>query len=317
MNTQEDSQTVRATSLSRQFGKRVAVSEVNLTLKRGEVLGFLGPNGAGKTTTMQMLTGNLAPTGGQVEICGIDMLERPTDAKARIGYLPETPPLYRDLTVNEFLQLAGRLHRVAKKSLAGAVDLAKQRCGIADVGQRLIGTLSKGYQQRVGIAQAIIHNPDVVILDEPTVGLDPNQIRDIRALIRELGGAHSVILSTHILPEVEQVCDRVQIMHRGSLVFNDTIAGLKQFRGGTLMLGLRKPPSIEALAAISGVASVEPGGGTGGAGMFRIQPHAEVDPTDALVRASADNGWNLFHLAPAASSIEDVFVQLTHREETL
>jgi len=317
MNAPEQNQTVRATALTRQFGERIAVNQVSFSLNRGEVLGFLGPNGAGKTTTMQMLTGNLAPSAGQVEICGIDMIERPTEAKGRIGYLPETPPLYRDLTVNEFLQLAGRLHKVPKKALPGAVDTARQRCGLADVGQRLIGALSKGYQQRVGIAQAIIHNPDVVILDEPTVGLDPNQIRDIRALIRELGGAHTVILSTHILPEVEQVCDRVQIMHKGALVFNDTIAGLKHFRGGSLMLGLRNPPSIQAIADIPGVDKVEPGGGTGGQGMFRIQPRLDVDPTDTLVRAAWEGGWNLFHLAPAVSSIEDVFVQLTHREETV
>jgi len=317
MNAPEQVQTVLATALTRQFGKRIAVNEASFSLKRGEVLGFLGPNGAGKTTTMQMLTGNLAPTAGQVEICGIDMLEHPTEAKARIGYLPETPPLYRELTVNEFLQLAGRLHRVPKKQLTGAVDMAKQRCGIADVGQRLIGTLSKGYQQRVGIAQAIVHNPDVVILDEPTVGLDPNQIRDIRALIRELSGAHSVILSTHILPEVEQVCDRVQIMHKGALVFSDTIAGLKVFRGGSLMLGLRNPPPIEAIARVEGVDKVEPAGGTGGAGMFRIQPRADIDPTDHLVQAAWNGGWKLSHLAPAVSSIEDVFVQLTHKEETV
>jgi ABC-2 type transport system ATP-binding protein len=314
MTATEDFQTVRATALTRQFGKRVAVSEVNFTLKRGEVLGFLGPNGAGKTTTMQMLTGNLAPSAGKIEICGIDMLERPTEAKARIGYLPETPPLYKDLTVNEFLQLAGRLHRVPKKALGAAVESARARCGIADVGQRLIGTLSKGYQQRVGIAQAIIHNPDVVILDEPTVGLDPNQIRDIRALIRELGGAHSVILSTHILPEVEQVCDRVQIMHKGSLVFNDSIAGLKQFRGGNLMLGLRNAPAIGDIAAVTGVDTVEPAPGAANAGMFRIKPRPGDDPTDSLVRAAWDGGWKLFHLAPAASSIEDVFVQLTHSD---
>ena len=314
MTATEENLTVRATALTRQFGKRVAVDEVNLTLARGEVLGFLGPNGAGKTTTMQMITGNLAPSAGQVEICGIDMLERPRDAKARIGYLPETPPLYRDLTVNEFLALAARLHRVPKKQVREAVDTARARCGLADVGQRLIGTLSKGYQQRVGIAQAIIHNPDVVILDEPTVGLDPNQIRDIRALIRELGGQHSVILSTHILPEVEQVCDRVQIMHKGSLVFNDTVAGLRHFRGGTLMLGLRQAPPVEELAAVPGVSRIEPVG-PAGEGMFRVEPEKGADPIDTLVARAAEHGWRLFHIAPAASQIEDVFVQLTQREE--
>jgi ABC-2 type transport system ATP-binding protein len=163
-----------------------------------------------------------------VEICGIDLLDRPRDAKARIGYLPETPPLYRELTVDEYLRLAAKLHRVGNASLRAAMAEAKQRCGLNDVGRQLIGSLSKGYQQRAGIAQAIIHNPDVVILDEPTVGLDPNQMREIRTLIRELGAERSVILSTHILPEVESVCDRVQIMHQGRMVFNDSIAGLKQ-----------------------------------------------------------------------------------------
>ncbi|MEO8165894.1 MAG: ATP-binding cassette domain-containing protein, partial [Betaproteobacteria bacterium] len=224
--------TVSARTLSRTYGSNRAVREVSLQLKRGEVLGLLGPNGAGKTTTMQMLTGNLAPTTGEVEICGIDLLDQPTQAKSRIGYLPEVPPLYRELKVDEYLRLAGRLHKVKKSAIANAVQRAKNRCGLADMGKRLIGSLSKGYQQRVGIAQAIIHEPDVIILDEPTVGLDPNQIREIRTLIRDLGRDHSLILSTHILPEVEAICDRVQILHRGEVVFNDTIAGLKQFRGG-------------------------------------------------------------------------------------
>lgn len=228
MNKQIASATISARGLCRNFGNHAAVREINLELKRGEVLGFLGPNGAGKTTTMRMLTGNLAPSAGSVEICGIDLLDRPRDAKARIGYLPETPPLYRELTVDEYLRLAARLHRVGNVNLRSALDGAKQRCGLNDVGRQLIGSLSKGYQQRVGIAQAIIHNPDVVILDEPTVGLDPNQMREIRTLIRELGAERSVILSTHILPEVESVCDRVQIMHQGRMVFNDSIAGLKQ-----------------------------------------------------------------------------------------
>jgi ABC-2 type transport system ATP-binding protein len=228
MNEQTVVTTISAQGLCRDFGNRAAVREVNLELRRGEVLGFLGPNGAGKTTTMRMLTGNLAPSAGSVTICGIDMLDRPRDAKARIGYLPEVPPLYRELRVDEYLLLAAKLHRVASPILRPALVKTKQRCGLSDVGGQLIGSLSKGYQQRVGIAQAIIHNPDVVILDEPTAGLDPNQMREIRALIRELGAERSVILSTHILSEVETVCDRVQIMHRGRMVFNDSIDGLKQ-----------------------------------------------------------------------------------------
>jgi ABC-2 type transport system ATP-binding protein len=193
------------------------------------------------------------------------------------------------------------------------VATAKQRCGLTEAGTKLIGTLSKGYQQRVGIAQAIIHAPDVVVLDEPTVGLDPNQIRDIRTLIRELGGAHSVILSTHILPEVEAVCDRVQIMHHGELVYGDTIAALKQFESGaTLLVGLRRPPPVAALAALPGVAAAEAVEPT----LYRIQITAGKDPTDALVQAAAARDWGLYQLKPAQTTLEDVFVHLTRREET-
>lgn len=219
--------TVSASELSRSYGARTAVRDISFELRQGEVLGLLGPNGAGKTTTLQMLAGCLAPSSGSIEICGIDLLERPRQAKALLGYLPETPPLYRELTVDEYLRLAARLRRVAKAEIADAVERAKRRCGLADAGKRLIGNLSKGYRQRVGIAQAIVHNPRVVILDEPTVGLDPIQIREIRSLIRELGGEHSVILSTHILPEVESVCDRIQIMNQGQLVFNGSVAEMK------------------------------------------------------------------------------------------
>ncbi|BAN36426.1 ABC transporter related [Sulfuricella denitrificans skB26] len=220
--------TVSAKNLSRRYGARSAVQNIGFELRQGEVLGLLGPNGAGKTTTLQMLAGCLAPSTGSVEICGINLLENPREAKALLGYLPETPPLYRELAVDEYLRLASRLHRIPKNEIADAVDKARQRCGLTEVGKRLIGNLSKGYQQRVGIAQAIVHNPRVVILDEPTVGLDPIQIREIRSLIRELGGEHSVILSTHILPEVESVCDRIQIMHQGKLVFSGDMAALKQ-----------------------------------------------------------------------------------------
>jgi ABC-2 type transport system ATP-binding protein len=219
--------TVRASDLSRHYGARTAVDRISFELHQGEVLGLLGPNGAGKSSTLQMLAGCLAPSTGAIEICGLDLLDQPRQAKALLGYLPETPPLYRDLSVDEFLRLAARLRRVPAAAVATAVDQAKQRCGLNEAGRRLIGSLSKGYQQRVGIAQAIVHNPRVVILDEPTVGLDPIQIREIRSLIRELGGEHSVILSTHILPEVESVCDRIQIMARGQLIFSGSVADLK------------------------------------------------------------------------------------------
>jgi ABC-2 type transport system ATP-binding protein len=307
------SSTILARGLTRSFGSHVAVNNVTLELKRGEVLGFLGPNGAGKTTTMHMLTGNLAPSRGEISICGIDLLEQPAAAKARIGYAPEVPPLYRELTVDEYLSLAAKLHRLPKTRRAEAVGAAKRRCGLGEVGRKLIGTLSKGYQQRVGIAQAIVHMPDVVVLDEPTAGLDPNQIREIRALIRELGAGHSVILSTHILPEVEAVCDRVQIMHHGEIVYSDTIAALKRFESGaTVLVGLRRPPALAELQAIPGAAAVERIEPT----LFRVQFAADGDPTDALVKAAAAGDWGLFQLKPAQTSLEDVFVHLTRREES-
>ncbi|MBA4142804.1 MAG: ABC transporter ATP-binding protein [Nitrosospira sp.] len=228
INDPASSAAILVRGLCRYFGSRAAVHDINLELRRGEVLGFLGPNGAGKTTIMRMLTGTLAPSAGRIEICGIDLVDKPRDAKARMGYLPEVPPLYRELTVNEYLRLAARLHRVEKAEIRSAVVRAVERCGLGTTGKRLIGSLSKGYQQRVGIAQAIIHDPDVIILDEPTAGLDPNQIRDVRALIRELGAERSVIISTHILPEVESMCDRVQIVNAGRTVFDDTLGGLRQ-----------------------------------------------------------------------------------------
>jgi len=288
-----------------------AVRGVSFAIERGELFGLLGPNGAGKTTTMQMLTGNLAPSTGSVNICGVDLLERPSSAKARIGYLPEVPPLYKELTVDEYLWFAARIHRVPSKQVKEAVTRAKRRCGVDVPGDKLIGTLSKGYQQRVGIAQAIVHEPDVVILDEPTVGLDPIQIREIRTLIRELRDRHSVILSTHILPEVEAVCDRVDIMHRGAIVYRDSIEALRRFRGGqALRVGLRNTPAIEAIRALPGVASAQSVDA-----YVRVLPQEGQDPIDALVRAAVERNWGLHYLAPEAASLEDVFVQLTTAEQ--
>ncbi len=303
--------TVEASELRRLYGGREAVSNVSFNLKQGEVLGFLGPNGAGKSTTMKMLTGNLAPSAGSVKICGIDMIENPKEAKALIGYLPEMRPLYKEFTVDEYLTIAARLHRVTGKNIKKAVENAKERCGLGHMSKRLIENLSNGYQQRVGIAQAIIHNPMVVILDEPTVGLDPIQIRDIRALIREIGGEHSVILSTHILPEVEMVCDHVQIIDKGKLVFNGGIDVLKRQRiGNKLLIGFSNAPTVEELVKIKGVTEAEITDNN----MMRVRFAEGEAPHEAIVQAAVKNKWGLYQIAPDQTSLEDVFVQLTYQD---
>ena len=300
--------TLSASALSRQYGHAVVVQDASFELRAGEVLGFLGPNGAGKSTTMRMLTGNLAPSHGSISICGIDLLDNPKEAKSHIGYLPETPPLYKELTVDEYITLAARLHRIPVTNIKKAVNEAKDRCALGETGGRLVGSLSKGFQQRVGIAQAIVHNPKVVILDEPTVGLDPIQIREIRNLIRELGGEHSVILSTHILPEVEQVCDRVQIMHHGKLIYSDTIEGLQKFRASqAIVVGFRYPPYIDVLKEIEGVIDAEKLDDN----RFRIKFATGADATDQIVSLSHQNNWQLFQVYPEQTTLEDVFVQLT------
>ena len=312
MSDPVSSLTLDARALSKSFAGRPIVREVELTVGRGEVLGFLGPNGAGKTTTMQMLTGNLSPGAGSISICGVDLLLHPVAAKRHIGYLPETPPLYKELKVTEYLELAARLHRVPKQKVAAAAASARERCGLAAVGSQLIGTLSKGYQQRVGIAQAIVHEPDLMILDEPTVGLDPNQIREIRSLIRELGSGRGVILSTHILPEVETVCDRVQIMHEGRVVYSGTVDDLRALRGGrALLVGLRRPPPLAELQALPGVSHVE----AAGADLFRIEPEADGDPGEEIVQRAVASGWRLYQIAPAQASLEEIFGHLTQRED--
>ena len=303
--------TVEAIDLTRLYGGREAVSNVSFTLSKGQVLGFLGPNGAGKSTTMKMLTGNLAPSNGSVKICGIDMMENPKEATALIGYLPEMRPLYKELTVDEYLTIAARLHRVSASHIKKAVEIAKERCGLGHMSQRLIENLSNGYQQRVGIAQAIIHNPMVVILDEPTVGLDPIQIRDIRALIREVGSERSVIISTHILPEVEMVCDHVQIIDKGKLVFNGAIDVLKKQRiGNKLMIAMRNPPSAEEMLKVAGILEAESLEGN----LMRVRFAEDTSPAEAIVQAAVVNHWGLYQIAPDQTSLEDVFVQLTYQE---
>lgn len=299
---------IKVEHLSRRYGDTLAVKNLSFEVKRGEVLGFLGPNGAGKSTTMQMITGNLAPTAGAVTINGIDMLEKPKEAKRALGFLPEQPPLYRELTVDEYLVYCARLNRIDKGQIASAVDYAKQRCGLTHMSKRLINNLSKGYQQRVGIAQAIIHSPDVVILDEPTVGLDPIQIREIRQLIRDIGTEHSVILSTHILPEVQATCDRVQIINQGELVLSDDIDGLtRRMQSSSLIVALRQPPAIDALSGITGITEVEELDG----GRLRVSHSPESNPAEEIVKQAVAAGWGLYELTPERLSLEDVFVNIT------
>ncbi len=227
---------VQVENLSRYYQQNRAIS--HFSLKAGEVLGFLGPNGGGKSTTTPVISGNLAPSEGEVSIAGHDIIEAPRAAKAQLGYLPEHPPVYREASVDEYLKYCARLHRIAAGRRESALERVKQQCGLTSVGERLIGNLSKGYQQRVGIAQAIIHDPPVVILDEPTVGLDPIQIREIRELIRSLGSERSVILSTHILSEVQTTCDRVLIVRAGELIYNASIESLNQGHEHSYTVGL-------------------------------------------------------------------------------
>jgi ABC-2 type transport system ATP-binding protein len=294
--------------LSRYYGNFRAVNDISFEVKRGDILGFLGPNGAGKSTTMQMLTGNLAPSRGQITVAEYDILDYPLKAKAAIGYLPEQPPLYREMLVIEYLQFCARLHRVAHQAIAQAIDRVIDQCGLSEVADRLINNLSKGYQQRVGIAQAIIHNPAVVILDEPTIGLDPIQIREIRNLIRDLGKDHSVILSTHILQEVQAVCNHVQIINRGEIILNDTISGLfAQIRTTHLQIALRRPPALEILQQLPGIEAVEMQDNH----HFRIQHSADHQPAEMLVEASVTNNWGLYELVPEHRTLEQIFVELT------
>lgn len=305
---------IEAEHLTRYYGKHCAVNDVSFTLAKGEVLGFLGANGAGKTTTMQMLCGNLAPSAGQIKINGFDLLDQPKAAKLSLGYLPDTPPLYKELTVQEFLLYCARLHGIDKSSVTHAINLAKERCGLSDVADRLIANLSKGFQQRVGIAQAILHNPEVIVLDEPTVGLDPIQIREIRTLIRELGQDHGVILSTHRLTEVQESCTHVQIIDQGQLILNETIAGLnRQMDTGTLQVTTRLAPDINSLLTIPGISSIE----SMTENRIIIHHRVTANPAEQIAALIIAAGWGLQELTPVKRSMEDIFISLTEEHRDL
>ena len=303
---------IHAENIDRYYADTHAVQDVSFDLHQGDILGLLGPNGAGKSTTMQIISGVLAPTSGSIQINGHDLLDSPRQAKRHIGYLPETPPLYPELSVDDYLSYAARLRRLPSGEIQAAVQQAKHRCGLENSGRRLISNLSKGYQQRVGIAQAIIHNPAVVILDEPTVGLDPIQIREIRELIAELGQQHGVILSTHILPEVQAICNQVKIIHRGQLVYSESVDSLnQQLSCNQLMVAFDRPPAEKELLAIAGVEKLDRLGG----GRFLLYLQDAQPMGELIASAAVANDWGIEELIPQRQTLEQIFVQLTSGEE--
>ncbi|MDP3294930.1 MAG: ABC transporter ATP-binding protein [Nevskia sp.] len=299
---------IEAHGLSRRYGSHIAANDISLSLRKGEILGLLGPNGAGKSTTMKMLAGVLAPSAGTVMINGVSLADDPKRAKQSLGYLPELPPVYPELSVDEYLRYCASLHGLRRSERAAALRRAKQSCGLSEVSRRLIGNLSKGYQQRVGIAQAIIHRPAVVILDEPTVGLDPIQILEIRRLIKALGQEHGVILSSHILPEIQAVCARVMIIHRGRLVYAEPLAtaGSEGFR--TIIAGFLRMPAFDVLLSVPGVGEIETLAGN----QVRITVNnAGDDPRAAIADAAAAHGWGLIELHAERRTLEEIFVELS------
>ena len=292
--------------VSRYYGNYRAVNDLSFTIRQGEITGLIGPNGAGKSTTMQLICGVLALSEGQISVADFDVVVSPKAAKKQIGFLPERPPLYFDLSVDEYLYYAARLRGINSADVATTVEKSKQRCGLTKTGRRLISNLSKGFQQRVGIAQAIIHSPAVIILDEPTSGLDPNQILEIHALICELGRDHSIILSTHILPEIRHVCERVLIINEGRLVLDKRLTELQQ-DSNAFKIALRQPPTTDVIGAVEGVTGIEKIGSC----HFKIRC-AENEPTiRRLIQQAVKANWDLYELIPEQDILEQTFVKLT------
>jgi len=311
--------------LTKRYGRNVAVDHISFSVRKGQVVGFLGPNGAGKTTTMRVLTCFLPPTAGRATLAGFDVLEQPLEVKKRIGYLPESPPLYPEMEVVEYLRFVGRLKGVGKSEIGRRVDEVCALCAIGEVRKTLIAKLSKGYRQRVGLAQAIIHNPDVLILDEPTAGLDPKQIIETRALIKNLAaaGAHTILLSTHILPEVEQTCEQVIIISKGKLVATDSVENLTHRLHGAESVAVEiesRAGALDAAAAqrrleqVAGVSRVVPREAKPGRCLFEVESLQKAAIRGDLARAVVEAGWNLNELRPLAMSLEEIFLQLTASE---
>jgi len=311
--------------LTKRYARTTAVDHISFAVEKGQIVGFLGPNGAGKTTTMRMLTCFLPPSAGTATVAGFDVVEQPLEVKRRIGYLPETPPIYPEMATAEYLKFVGKLKGLSGAELSKQIDYVCERCAITDVKQKLLGKLSKGYRQRVGLAQAIIHNPDVLILDEPTAGLDPKQINETRDLIKSLAGDHTIILSTHILPEVEQTCEQVIIINKGKLVVTDSVRNLQaRARGVESVLvevagrnGGVEPTSVQQkLEQVSGVSRVVCTSQVDSRAVFEVESQKGGLVRGDLARAVVESGWDLNELKAASMSLEEIFLQLTGNEAT-
>jgi ABC-2 type transport system ATP-binding protein len=306
---------IEVESLTKRYGRATAVDSVSFRVEKGEVLGFLGPNGAGKTTTMRILTGYLPATEGTARVAGFDVFAQPLEVKKRVGYLPETPPLYPDMSVRDYLEFCARIKGVAAGERKARVDDAAEKCRVGDVQKTLIHKLSKGYRQRVGLAQAILHNPEVLILDEPTAGLDPKQIIETRELIRGLAGSHTVVLSTHILPEVSMTCGRVVIINKGRVVAEDTPDNLmRRLRGaGVLRVEARGEEAalVALVSSVPGVLAVHPRGVHDGAAWLDVESEAARDVRAEIAAAVVGKGFALLGLHQQGMSLEEIFLQLT------
>ncbi len=312
---------IEVKQVTRYFGRVMAVDRVSFQVEKGEILGFLGPNAAGKTTTMRILTTYLPATSGTASVAGFDVHQDSMQVRKRIGYLPENPPLYTEMRVADYLEFVARIKGVDPRTRKHAIAETMDKTGISSVSRRVIKQLSKGFKQRVGLAQALVHNPDVLILDEPTVGLDPKQIIEVRELIRSLAGDHTIILSTHILPEVSMTCERVVIIDQGRVVAEDTpdnltrkLAGSQRF---TLIAGGPAGGILELLGKVEGVRQVKllESGAPAQTHQFHIEGDAEGSINPAIARAIVEKGWDLFELRPEGLSLEDVFLRVTTREE--
>jgi ABC-2 type transport system ATP-binding protein len=314
---------INVKQLTKRYARTTAVDNISFEVAKGQIVGFLGPNGAGKTTTMRMLTCFLPPSSGTATVAGFDVLEQSLEVKRRIGYLPETPPIYPEMSSNEYLRFVGKLKGLSGAELDKRIDYVCGRCAIADVKAKLLGKLSKGYRQRVGLAQAIVHNPDVLILDEPTAGLDPKQINETRDLIKDLAGEHTIILSTHILPEVEQTCEQVIIINQGKLAATDSVRNLQaRARGAESVLvevagrnrALDSSVVQQKLEQVAGVTRVLRKQQVDSRAVFEVESKKGSFVRADVARAVVESGWDLNELRPAAMSLEEVFLQLTGSE---